>query len=119
MSKFACCSDVPYDHVVRFMEKMSQVPYTKKEAHVRLFLDKCVPRPCPDIFQTFRLLLPLVSGACGVVCRALRCAVGCTARCCCCGSVCLCTPAATPQPTTAARSHPFLHTARMPGGRTT
>jgi hypothetical protein len=60
-SKFSCCSEVPFEYVVRFMAKMAEVSYKKKEAHIKLFLDKCVPRNTPDIFAIFRLLLPLVS----------------------------------------------------------
>ena len=61
MSKYSCCSDVPFESLVRFLQKMSEVPAKKKDEHTRLFLEKCVPRPTPDVFQTFRLLLPLVS----------------------------------------------------------
>lgn len=64
MSKYNCCADVPYEYLVRFMQKMSEVPAKKKDQHIELFLNTCVPRCTPDIFQTFRLLLPLVRLIC-------------------------------------------------------
>lgn len=63
MSKYSCCGDVPFESLVKFMQKMSEVPAKKKDDHTRLFLEKCVPRPTADIFQTFRLLLPLVGSS--------------------------------------------------------
>eukprot|EP00775_Hariotina_reticulata_P009829 gene9829-9988_t len=58
MSKYSCCSDVPFEFVVRFMAKCSEVPSKKKEAVLVDFFKRCVPRPSPDIIQIFRLLLP-------------------------------------------------------------
>lgn len=58
-SKYACCGDVPFESLVKFLQKMSEVPAKSKDKYIRQFLDMCVPRPTPDIFQTFRLLLPL------------------------------------------------------------
>jgi hypothetical protein len=45
------------------MQKCSEVPARQKEQVFLHFLDKSVPRPSPDIFQIFRLLLPAVSVA--------------------------------------------------------
>jgi len=61
MSKYSCCSHVPFEYVVRFMAKCSEVPSKKKEAVLVDFFKRCVPRPSPDIIQIFRLLLPAVS----------------------------------------------------------
>lgn len=61
MSKYSCCGDVPFESLVKFMQKMSEVPANKKEKYIQQFLQMCVPRCTPDIFQIFRLLLPLVS----------------------------------------------------------
>lgn len=55
------CSDVSFGSVVRFMQRCSQVPNRVKEKEFKYFLQCCVPRPSPDIFQIFRLLLPAVS----------------------------------------------------------
>lgn len=63
MSKYSCCGDVPYESLVKFMQKMSEVPANKKDRYIQQFMQMCVPRYTPDIFQIFRLLLPLVSGA--------------------------------------------------------
>eukprot|EP00879_Flechtneria_rotunda_P020198 GHRR01021239.1.p1 GENE.GHRR01021239.1~~GHRR01021239.1.p1 ORF type:complete len:808 (+),score=213.95 GHRR01021239.1:1223-3646(+) len=58
VSRFTACSEVPFEYLCRFMDKCSRSPSKKKEDVFRVFLDKCVPRPTPDIFQIFRLLLP-------------------------------------------------------------
>eukprot|EP00882_Tetradesmus_deserticola_P022087 GHRQ01023970.1.p2 GENE.GHRQ01023970.1~~GHRQ01023970.1.p2 ORF type:complete len:194 (+),score=88.19 GHRQ01023970.1:149-730(+) len=52
------CGEVPFENLVRFMQKCSEVPAKQKEHVFVHFLDKSVPRPSPDIFQIFRLLLP-------------------------------------------------------------
>jgi hypothetical protein len=57
------CGEVPFENLVRFMQKCSEVPAKQKEQVFLHFLDKSVPRPSPDIFQIFRLLLPAVSVA--------------------------------------------------------
>jgi hypothetical protein len=57
----ATCGEVPFENLVRFMQKCSEVPAKQKEQVFLHFLDKSVPRPSPDIFQIFRLLLPAVS----------------------------------------------------------
>lgn len=62
-SPFTCCGEVPFHYVVRFLDKMSTVAQRQRDAHIKLFLERCVPRPSPDVFQIFRLLLPLVSWA--------------------------------------------------------
>jgi hypothetical protein len=63
MSKYSCCGDVPYESLVKFMQKMSEVPANKKDKYIQQFMQMCVPRCTPDIFQIFRLLLPLVRRA--------------------------------------------------------
>jgi hypothetical protein len=55
------CAEVPFENLVRFMQKCSEVPAKQKEQVFLHFLEKSVPRPSPDIFQIFRLLLPAVS----------------------------------------------------------
>lgn len=68
-SKYSCCGDVPYEYVVKFLQKLSEQTAKTKEKYVVQFLQMCVPRCTPDIFQIFRLLLPNVRGQrwCGVV----------------------------------------------------
>lgn len=57
------CGEVPFENLVRFMQKCSEVPAKQKEQVFSHFLEKSVPRPSPDIFQIFRLLLPAVSAS--------------------------------------------------------
>lgn len=52
------CGEVPFENLVRFMQKCSEVPAKQKEQVFSHFLEKSVPRPSLDIFQIFRLLLP-------------------------------------------------------------
>jgi hypothetical protein len=59
----ATCGEVPLENLVRFMQKCSEVPAKQKEQVFLHFLEKSVPRPSPDIFQIFRLLLPAVSAS--------------------------------------------------------
>ena len=59
MPKYACCSDVPFQNLVRFLDCFERAKTNQhKDEHMREFRKKNVVRPSADIYAIYRLLLP-------------------------------------------------------------
>jgi len=59
---YARCSDVPFENVVRFFTCFVRAKKAgAKGRQLAEFREKNVPRPSDDLYQIYRLLLPLVS----------------------------------------------------------
>lgn len=57
----ARAADVPFEDIVRFLEKCTTSPTVKRKQYLADFRQKRVPREADDVYDIYRLLLPDVS----------------------------------------------------------